>query len=165
MRLAPYRRRAAEKFLRFVKWEGDCLVWTGPRDRDGYGITCFGARAARAPRAVWRLLCGDIPPGLFVCHSCDNPPCVNPGHLFLSTSDGNIADRHTKGRDARGERQHLARATEEVVREIRRSYATGTVTLSELATAFGLSKGAVSSIIAHRTWKHVRDDDSAGSAT
>lgn len=75
-----------------------CWEWTGQRARFGYGRAAhlFGTHLAH--RISWTLANGPIPKGLFVCHHCDNPPCVRPDHLFLGTASDNIRDAWAKGR-------------------------------------------------------------------
>lgn len=78
-----------------------CWVWKGRIRQDGYGsIAKRGTRAGHflAHRISWLLHFGEIPPGLFVLHSCDNPPCVNPHHLGLGTNNDNIRDMIKKRR-------------------------------------------------------------------
>jgi hypothetical protein len=79
---------------------GPCWVWTRAKaTAGGYGI--FGPalnRVYRAHRFAWTVARGQIPAGLFLCHACDNPPCVRPSHLFLGTQKANMQDAHSKGR-------------------------------------------------------------------
>lgn len=97
--------------------EAECHVWTDYCSTAGYGrlkLKPYGYIPAH--RAAWIIHNGPIPDGLCVCHKCDNPPCVNPAHLFLDTPEGNNADRDAKGRTARGDRSGFRRHPERVPR-------------------------------------------------
>lgn len=77
----------------------ECWPWTAYRGLAGYGQFAFHRRRLeQAHRVAWQLTYGPIPPGLFICHRCDNPPCVNPRHLFLGTRTDNVRDMWSKGR-------------------------------------------------------------------
>lgn len=75
-----------------------CHEWTGCINAYGYGIVGIKYKKYLAHRVAWELANGPIPDGLSVCHSCDNPPCVNLEHLWLGTHKENMADRDAKGR-------------------------------------------------------------------
>lgn len=88
-------------FWERVKKTDDCWLWTGRFDGPGYGVIQIGRDGMRmgAHRISWEIhnqAC--ILPGYFACHSCDNPPCVNPDHIFLGTQKDNLADASAKGR-------------------------------------------------------------------
>ncbi|WP_157773087.1 HNH endonuclease [Rhodococcoides fascians] len=135
----------------------DCLEWVEYRDKDGYGRTTVRGQKDGAHRVAYRVHVGPIPDGKRVLHTCDNPPCINPDHLFLGDPVDNTRDMMTKGRNriSLGARNGFARVTEGQVLELRSLYATGATTYRELAAKFGLSIGGVADIVKRRNWKHI----------
>lgn len=75
-----------------------CIEWQGPRDGGGYGFVQHEGRRWKAHRLAYHLAFGGIPGGAYICHKCDNPPCVNPAHLFAGTQQDNARDMVAKGR-------------------------------------------------------------------
>lgn len=143
----------------------ECWPWLSLVFNDGenYGQVKFGVGSKdqyivhkfRAHRVAYFLTHGILPDDMCVCHTCDNPICVNPTHLFLGTNRKNIQDRNNKQRDAKGERHGMHKLTEEQVLEIRKIYSSQKISLSALGRAFGISHTHVSFIIKRQSWKHV----------
>jgi len=147
-----------------------CWPWVCGKDTKGYGCCRIGPRKQTcAHRVSWQISRGDIPPGLLVCHRCDNPPCCNPAHLFLGTNTDNMRDCSAKGRIPKGDSHHTrtrpelvprgsthssAKLTEADVVCIRKMLASGR-THYDIAAAFGVSRSAVSNIAVGKVWKHV----------
>lgn len=75
-----------------------CHEWTGAKLYSGYGVIRHKGKSTGAHRVAWEMKNGPIPQGMFVCHKCDNPKCVNPDHLFIGTVRDNTKDMMQKGR-------------------------------------------------------------------
>ena len=91
---------------------GDCLLYTGPKNRpDGYGRTKVDGKMVYAHRVVYEAFVGPIPPGLYVCHRCDTPACIKLAHLFVGSPSDNFRDAVAKGRNApvHGDRESRSR--------------------------------------------------------
>lgn len=131
---------------------GECWPWLGGTNNCGYGTFSVDGRTQRAHRFVYVLTWGDVPPGLCVCHCCDNPRCVNPHHLWLGTRYANMRDCAAKGRWSCGDRNAL---TKEQVVVLKRRLAAGSYTQAELARGLGVTRQAVSNIKNGRSWAHV----------
>ena len=130
-----------------------CILWTGKRDKDGYGTLSWQKQPRRAHRMAWEIAHGPIPAGLFVCHTCDVPSCVNPDHLFLGTPADNMRDRDRKGRLATrpGVKMWNAKLTDSDIQAMRRSPEPQ----AKIAAAFGINQGQVSKIRRRLAWAHV----------
>jgi hypothetical protein len=148
------------RFWRFVDKgsRAPCWEWTGARQTTGYGVTSLtGGRASGrigAHRLSYQMHCGEIPEGMVIMHSCDNPWCVNPDHLSVGTHAENTADMHTKGRANRpiGSQSSVAKLTEEAVREIRAS----SLSQRKLAEKYGVGATTIRNALHGRYWSHVK---------
>lgn len=131
-----------------------CWPWIGGKDDRGYGKASVGGQKwKRAPRVAWELTNGPIPDGLHVLHRCDNPPCVNPAHLFLGTNRDNHADKVAKGRQARGERCGHNKLTEDDVVAIRYAVVVCGARQRELSRALGVSAQTVCNVVNRSSWR------------
>lgn len=145
------------------EWNGSpCIDWTAYRMPTGYGQFQIDGEPIGAHRAAFEIKNGEIPSGLFVCHRCDRRECVNPDHLFLGTPGDNMEDRDRKGRQARGEQNGRAKATEGTVRLIklfleRHPAQVGCKggQLAFLQRWVDMSKTSLEHISRGTTWKHI----------
>ena len=147
MRAPRAKRPAAERIRARTRRVGECIEWQGYRDRNGYGRINFRGGAHWVHRVAWIEANGEIPAGQLVLHRCDNPPCVNPDHLFLGTHADNTRDKCAKGRQARmrNERAGMAKLTDAQVAEIRRRRAAGD-TCKSIARDYGVHPAHVSRV-------------------
>lgn len=128
-----------------------CWLWFGARCMQGYGRIMVGGAMTSTHRAAWVLANGPIPPGLCVCHRCDNRLCVNPRHLFVGTIADNNRDMATKKRSTLGERNWAAKLSAGDVVAIRKSPETEGV----IARRFGVSASTVNAIRRRELWRHI----------
>lgn len=92
--------------------EAGCWLWTGTANERGYGRVYSGGRMWVAHRLSWTQANGPIPSGMFVCHKCDTPACVNPDHLFLGSPRDNVLDMVAKGRHRESKKTHCTKGHE-----------------------------------------------------
>ena len=131
--------------------ESGCWVWMGTTTVRGYGQIEHKTKKLYAHRASYEAFVGEIPQGMYVCHTCDNVSCVNPNHLFLGTQKQNLQDMAKKGRSTRGEKNPGAKLTEEQVNQIR----TMDGTCSFISKIFNVSSSAISAIKRKERWSYV----------
>ena len=132
-----------------------CWIWNYTKTSHNYGVITIDGRQVAAHRFSYQWFIGEIPSGLFVCHKCDNPLCINPSHLFLGTHVDNMQDASRKGRlrngGRRGTKNGKAKLTEENVRAIR----SASGTLHEIAAQFGVKHAIIGKIRTRKAWAHL----------
>jgi len=132
-----------------------CWFWTAVVNEYGYGIVCIYYKQYLAHRVSYFIHKGSFDNHLKVLHSCDNPLCQNPDHLFLGTQADNMLDMYKKRRDrkAHGQAHYFSKVTEDQVREIRGL--RGKFTAKELGERYDLNRSQISRIWNRIFWKHV----------
>lgn len=147
-----------ESFLSKISFgfgEDACWTWMAST-RNGYGRMRLSEqnRTVTAHRFSWEIYNEEIPEGMLVCHHCDNPPCVNPNHLFLGTQVDNVQDMIEKGRgsDNSGEMNGRAKLSRKDIDRIRELYKTTDTSYWELSMWFGVGETQIGRIIRGEHW-------------
>ena len=139
--------------------DAGCWEWKRSRHKTGYGQLTYRRKLWKAHRAAYAVWVGDIPADMHVCHTCDNPPCINPDHLFLGTNAENHQDKWRKGRHVYpvlpGEMSPSAKLSADDVRDIRKALEAGEISGAGLGRLYGVSKVAISKIKKGETWKSI----------
>ena len=136
--------------------QGDqCWEWQAASNARGYGTFGANGKSCLAHRLAWELVNGAIPEGMLVCHTCDNPKCCNPQHLWLGTNAENIEDMRRKGRARarRGASNKNAKLSMDQAREVRRLYSAGGVSQQAIADALGVTQRVISLIVRNVSYK------------
>jgi len=131
-----------------------CWEWKAAKSK-GYGRFRLNGKFTYAHRFSYQFFCGEVAGGMYVCHKCDNPICVNPKHLFLGTHKENMLDRNQKNRQSKGSKNGSSKLKENDILEIRKMLNSGS-TGREIAKQFGISYHVISKIKHGRIWSHVQ---------
>lgn len=145
-----------ERIEKYTFYSPDgCWYWTSHTNEFGYGCVFFNGKKRLAHRVNYELLRRHIPVGLMACHTCDNPSCINPDHIFLGTMNDNMKDMIKKGRSPnnRGDRNPSRKLNSKQVMAIRSLKPR--MTLNEIAKKFDVTKGHVWNIVHRKTWNHI----------
>lgn len=142
----------------------DCWLWQSTLSGKRYGNVTIDSKPQLAHRVAYRLIFGDIPEGMMVCHHCDNPPCCNPLHLFLGTGSDNQIDCVNKGRKPsvagennpiyglKGERNPKAKFTQAQAEKIREQYKAG-LSQKALGKIYGVTQVCISTIVTNKVYR------------
>lgn len=140
------------RFWRFVDRrdsdDNSCWIWTGAKSPKGYGhFRVADNQTLNASRYSFMIHYPDVDlQGLEVCHKCDNPPCVNPNHLFVGTRKDNAVDMANKNRSLFGEKNHSHKFSNADIRIMRQLHTDGWLT-KDIADRFGTSRNYVSEVL------------------
>lgn len=153
-----------------IKGENECWLWIAARFKEGYGAFKLNGQNKKASRVAFVISNGSIPNGMLVCHSCNNPPCCNPKHLFAGSYDDNMKHMIACGRSLagdlnpmriggdfviRGEKHPSSKMTQEKVLDIRKRHADKTASLGFLAREYGVTKQSIYAIVHRKSWTHI----------
>jgi len=138
-----------------------CWEWQAYCQKSGYGWFALNGSQELAHRLSYIQANGEIPEGMFVCHRCDNPKCVNPNHLFLGTPLENHLDMRSKNRNAKGQQSPNSKLTEDDARTIVHLYISCQKNQYQLANDFGVHLITINDILKGRTWKHLNVNPAA----
>jgi HNH endonuclease len=145
------KHNTPESFWSHVLTTETCWIWQGMKQRGDYpyGLIAYQGKRWMTHRLAWTLTHGPIPDGMFVLHRCDNPPCVNPAHLFLGSILDNILDAIQKGRWGK-----RGRLTARDVASIRALSEQG-VAQTTIAAIYGVHQTNIHAILRRKTWRGV----------
>lgn len=139
-----------------IKGENECWEWTGVIIKDGYGQFHHKGANLLAHRVIFAVTHGRCDGPARICHTCDNPPCCNPNHLWSGTQKENTQDMINKGRrvSSAGEMNPNAKLNTNQVIEIRNQHKAG-ASNKDLAAKYGIGLNTLYEIITRRSWRHV----------
>lgn len=144
------KAQTLETLLKHTQQEGECLRWTGCKDKDGYGITSIKGVKMPAHRAAKSFI--ENVNNFYVLHKCTNRDCINPDHTYLGTQKQNVQDQIDAGTFVKGSKNGMAILDEVSVEHIRRSsFSTRT-----LATYYGVSYYTIWDVRNNRSWKNLK---------
>lgn len=123
---------------KFDKTDG-CWIWNAATDGKGYGAFSYKGKRATASRVSYELYKGSFPSQMHVLHTCDNPRCVNPDHLFLGTNKDNVEDRKSKGRRA----GRLKILDQNAIDSLRKILSTNNYSYREINRRTGISRETI----------------------
>lgn len=156
------KKSALDRFVEKIDKTGTCWIWKGAKTPRGYGKFSLptgtaNVRYVYAHRHSYELANGPIPDGMIVCHTCDNPWCVNPDHLFVGSHQDNTDDCIRKGRlrngTSIGEKHGRSTISQHQASDIKRLYADVRSPL-EISKRTGISRGVINAVVYGKTWRH-----------
>jgi len=138
-----------------VSQANKCWPWLGVSDLNNYGQFRMEGKTIRSARVAFYLRNGEWPDN--ACHTCDNPICCNPSHIFSGTRQENMSDMIAKGRHKadRGENHGGSVLTDDFVIKIRSEYKNENISMSKLAQKYGCSFSTIQRVVSRKNWTHL----------
>ena len=147
------------RFWSKVEKTESCWNWKAAKSKAGYGVFHLGRGLGtiNSHRFVFQMKYGEIHKGLFVCHTCDNPACLNPDHLFLGTQKDNMMDMVKKGRanPMKGEKNHWTTITEDMARYIKNKVLEG-IKVIDIHRETGVNYNIITDIKRNKSWRWIK---------
>lgn len=149
-----------DRFLsKLTKQPNGCWEYIGAKDADGYGMFWFNGRTIGAHRFSIEYLANQpLNKGNQTCHSCDNPCCCNPNHLFIGSTQDNTADRHRKGRTATGSQIGTSTYSECDILKVKQAFCSRPHyrgIIKDLSKEFSISYAVVWNVCRNKGWRHI----------
>ena len=141
-----------------IKNLDECWEWTGTKTAANYGLIYWNGKLEYAHRLSLEMDGRPVPSRWHACHTCDNPPCVNPSHLFAGTPKENVMDKVSKGRHTYGETHPNAKLSNTEVKNIRKLASEG-MFQSDIAHTYGLNESYVSELVAGLKRRDILDKE------
>jgi predicted nucleic acid-binding Zn ribbon protein len=149
------KKRRIEKFFnsKVIKKDG-CWGWSASLDKNGYPMIFAGHTKVKGHRVSYEIFKGEIPKGFCVCHSCDNPTCTNPEHLWICTKYENQLDKQKKGRSSKCENHYISKLKNDDAKEIKKMISLG-IPCTRIAKKYKVHNMAIYNIKYGKSWKHI----------
>ncbi len=140
---------------RIKKNEKGCWEWQGSiaKGRYPYGFISTSDGLQNTHRVAWKLFRGSIPRGMLVCHTCDNPRCCNPDHLFVGTQKDNLDDRKRKGRTLTGQRHPNSAITDSLAEQLRKEFDGVRGSIRRLSEKHGITSDVVRNVVRNLSYQ------------